>query len=554
MVMILTDEQANYGAEIALLPDLLRRQAAMTWGFSYPHSPRGCSPVPQSVAGATGAEAVCWPFGGGVREATSMMTTPGGGSATRLRSALLVDAENMSAGLGAVEGAAADEFIANPDRWLTWLSTLDYPQVAGNVQREFLVRICYLNPGWRGGVARQSFVQAGFQVVDCPTLTSAGKNSADIHMVIAMLDLLAHPTHFDEIMVMSSDADFTPALARIRAHDRRTVVVASGPYASVLKASCDHLVPVERFVNEALKGSTGYTRAQAVPPPPTTAAAKKASAKKAATAKQAAAKKAAAQQTADKQTAVKQPTVKQPAVNQTAVKQPAAKQPAVNQTAVNQTAVKQPAVNQTAVNQTAVKQPAAKQPAVNQTAVNQTADKQPAVREPAVKLTAAEKRAAKKKTAATAAKPAGIEEMLSGAAATKKAPVKAIKKAPAKKVAAKKTAAKATAAKPASKTATAQESLTLPGFETGSLSDTAHQRAGDAVRGLVAGSSGPVMLSNVAEPVRIALGDQAERWAGAFRLKKLLHRLDLNGLVVADVSPGYVYDPDRHQQPGLPPF
>jgi hypothetical protein len=71
---------------------------------------------------------------------------------------------------------------------------------------------------------------------------------------------------------------------------------------------------------------------------------------------------------------------------------------------------------------------------------------------------------------------------------------------------------------------------------------------------LVASSSGPVTLSNVAEPVRIALGDQAERWAGALRLKKLLHRLDLNGLVVADVSPGYVYDPDRHQQPGSLPF
>jgi hypothetical protein len=241
--------------------------------------------------------------------------------AWRIRSALLVDVDNMFLGLQAISPAAAAVFVADPDRWMHWLTDLSYPRVGGDAERDILVRACYLNPNL-GGVWRSSFVQAGFQVVDCPTLTMAGKNSADIHMVIAMLDLLAHPTHFDEIIVMSSDADFTPALLRIRAHDRRTVVVTSGRHAPVLQASCDHLVSASTFVQEALADSS-LIRAQPPLEGSSSAATGVVAVGAGAAVKKAAARKAPAKKTAVKKTAVKKVVV-QPAAKKAPAKKAAA--------------------------------------------------------------------------------------------------------------------------------------------------------------------------------------------------------------------------------------
>src|SRR5262249_12910658 len=108
-----------------------------------------------------------------------------------------------------------------------------------------------LNPATSGRY-RADFTRAGFQVVDCPPLTGAGKNSADIHIVIHILDLLTHPTRFDEVILMSSDADYTPVMLRLRAHDRRTVIIAGGPSAAAFRAACDHVVDVDTFIDLAL--------------------------------------------------------------------------------------------------------------------------------------------------------------------------------------------------------------------------------------------------------------------------------------------------------------
>ena len=42
------------------------------------------------------------------------------------------------------------------------------------------------------------------------------KTGTDIHMVMDVLDTLEHRTRFDEFIVLSGDADFTPVLLRLR--------------------------------------------------------------------------------------------------------------------------------------------------------------------------------------------------------------------------------------------------------------------------------------------------------------------------------------------------
>ena len=52
-------------------------------------------------------------------------------------------------------------------------------------------------------------------------------------------DILTHDTYFDEFIILSGDADFTPVLHRLRAHARRTVVFANDHTAQPYTALSD---------------------------------------------------------------------------------------------------------------------------------------------------------------------------------------------------------------------------------------------------------------------------------------------------------------------------
>lgn len=174
----------------------------------------------------------------------------------RVRSALFVDFENIHMGLQRLDPAAANRFAVNPQGWLGWLEKLGYPALAtDDFRRDLLIRYCYLNPV-SSARYRAYFTRAGFHVVDCPPLTAAGKNSADIHIVIDVLDILVHPTRFDEVILLSADADYTPVMLRLRAHDRRTVIITSGPSARAFRAACDHVVGEDAFIDEALSAES----------------------------------------------------------------------------------------------------------------------------------------------------------------------------------------------------------------------------------------------------------------------------------------------------------
>lgn len=172
----------------------------------------------------------------------------------RIRSALFVDFDNIYLGLEEMHGPlAARRFADAPERWMRWMGR-DMglgDQEGVRPQRDILVRRCYLNPIAFGN-QRAMFTTSAFQVVDCPPLTRGGKCSTDIHMVMDILDALHHPTHFDEFIILSADADFTPLLLRLRAYDRRTVVLAVGPAAEAYRRACDHLIRDDLFVERAL--------------------------------------------------------------------------------------------------------------------------------------------------------------------------------------------------------------------------------------------------------------------------------------------------------------
>lgn len=170
-----------------------------------------------------------------------------------MKSALFVDFDNVYSQLRQLKPEAAERFARHPSEWIEWLTSalpLPQPHEDGG-RRRLLVRRCYLNPNWYQ-TYRHAFLRAGFEIVDCPPVTSQGKTSTDIHMVLDVVDLLEHETRYDEFIVFSADADFTPVLRKLRRYDRRTTVLAIGFPSAAYQASADLLIDERAFIQDAL--------------------------------------------------------------------------------------------------------------------------------------------------------------------------------------------------------------------------------------------------------------------------------------------------------------
>jgi hypothetical protein len=165
-------------------------------------------------------------------------------SGRRLRCALFVDFDNVYIGLQRLDPSAAEAFASSPAHWLTSLETGN--DADGEFSRRFLVRACYLNPSVFSQF-RPNFTRAGFSVVDCPSLTQQGKSSADINLVLDAVDALSAETRYDEFVILSADADFTPLALRCRAADRRVTIITAGPAASAYRAVADTVITADEL-------------------------------------------------------------------------------------------------------------------------------------------------------------------------------------------------------------------------------------------------------------------------------------------------------------------
>ncbi len=169
--------------------------------------------------------------------------------------AVLVDYDNIYLALRRKSEDAAKKFAKDAGLWLKDIESggLISPtnSLFSNGPRRIVLNRCYGNPVPRRNThdnstdmnsfpfVRHHFLRAGFEVIDCPPLTAQLKNSSDIRMVMDVRDLLMHDTYFDEFIIMSGDADFTPVLHRLRAHARRTVIYANDHTAVPYTAICD---------------------------------------------------------------------------------------------------------------------------------------------------------------------------------------------------------------------------------------------------------------------------------------------------------------------------
>lgn len=177
-----------------------------------------------------------------------------------VKSALFVDFDNIYQGLFDQGRNHANTFARKPE---AWLARLEHLLLSEGSHRDFLIRRCYLNPDGSplvrlddevspGGrkisrtkrdtsvVYRQFrtfFTKAGFEVIDCPSLTNSQKNAADIRIALDVLELVLIGTPVDEFVIASGDADFTPLLHRINARDKRSFLISAGAMAAAVSSA-----------------------------------------------------------------------------------------------------------------------------------------------------------------------------------------------------------------------------------------------------------------------------------------------------------------------------
>jgi len=174
------------------------------------------------------------------------------GGVEEIYSALYVDFDNIYTRLAEQDAELGRAFGAMPHRWTKWLEIHALRILYGEgVRRRILKRMCYMNPQCYQEF-RPFFIRAAFQVVDCPPLTQQGKTSADIHLVMDCMDDLSHSTRFEEFIILSGDADFTPMLVRLQEHARRTLVLSVGYSAPAYTAAASWRIREDWFIQQAL--------------------------------------------------------------------------------------------------------------------------------------------------------------------------------------------------------------------------------------------------------------------------------------------------------------
>jgi NYN domain len=196
-------------------------------------------------------------------------------------SAVFVDYDNIYMSLRRKNEEAAKRFAKDANAWISEIESgrlITSTNGPGQERpRRIVMNRCYGNPVPRRNsgdnstdmnsfpFVRHNFLRAGFEIIDCPPLTAQLKNSADIRMVMDVRDLLTHDTYFDEFVILSGDADFTPVLHRLRAHARRTVIFANDYTAQPYTAICDGEVRESDLINLLLEGRLPGQLPDAVP-------------------------------------------------------------------------------------------------------------------------------------------------------------------------------------------------------------------------------------------------------------------------------------------------
>lgn len=91
--------------------------------------------------------------------------------------------------------------------------------------------------------AKTHLHEFGVELVDVPPSTRAGKNSADMRLVIDALELCYAREHIDTFVIASGDSDFVPLASKLRENDKYVIGVGvKNSTSPVFVKACDEFI------------------------------------------------------------------------------------------------------------------------------------------------------------------------------------------------------------------------------------------------------------------------------------------------------------------------
>jgi uncharacterized LabA/DUF88 family protein len=121
--------------------------------------------------------------------------------------------------------------------------------------------------------------EAAFELIEIPHTRLAGKNSADIRMVVDALDLCYTKEHIDTFVIISGDSDFSPLVSKLRENAKTVIGVGvKNSTSDLLMSNCDEFIYYDDLVRAteserpARQAKTGRKKSSTKKKPTTKAA------------------------------------------------------------------------------------------------------------------------------------------------------------------------------------------------------------------------------------------------------------------------------------------
>ncbi len=103
--------------------------------------------------------------------------------------------------------------------------------------------------------------ETAFELIEVPSLSQSGKNSADIRMVVDALDLCYTKQHVDTFVVLSGDSDFSPLVSKLRENAKTVIGVGVKDSSSALFISnCDEFIYYDDLVRSEVANAPAKKR------------------------------------------------------------------------------------------------------------------------------------------------------------------------------------------------------------------------------------------------------------------------------------------------------
>jgi len=101
---------------------------------------------------------------------------------------------------------------------------------------------------------KRAFHEAAVEMIAMPGTKLAGKNSADIKMVVDAMELSFTKAHVDTFALVSGDSDFSPLVAKLRENGKRTIGIGvKNSTSHLLIDNCDEFVLYDDLVHKPSK-------------------------------------------------------------------------------------------------------------------------------------------------------------------------------------------------------------------------------------------------------------------------------------------------------------